>query len=103
MNENKCLIALTVNPLLSHPGGLFIQGTFGGWLIREGRLNREGWLIDLAKCNTIGIYDITLFKHRNLRIKLKCYNYIIFPYKMVCTWFIPTAIKVTLPRFKSID
>ena len=72
---------------------------FWVWLIREGRfnrkgwLNRDGWLIDLAKCSTIGIYDmITSFKHRNLRIKLKCYNYINFPYKMVCTWFIPLSL-----------
>ena len=86
MNENKCLIALTVNPLLSHPGGLFIQDTFEGWLIREGRLNREGLLIDLAKCSTIGLYDMILYSNiaisgLNLNVTIRLF----FPIK----WFVP--------------
>ena len=38
---------LTVNPLLSPPGGLFFSSTFegGGGLIERGELKREGGLI----------------------------------------------------------
>ena len=33
---------VTVNPLLSPPGGLFFSSTFEGGLNREGGLKREG-------------------------------------------------------------
>ena len=42
-------LMITVNPLLSPPGGLFFSSTFEGGLNRQGGLKREGGLFNLAK------------------------------------------------------
>ena len=48
--HEECNFCITVNPLLSPPGGLFFSITFeagggGGGVNREGGLKREGGLI----------------------------------------------------------
>ena len=50
LNCAHCKIILTVNPLLSPPGGLFFPSTFEGGLNREGwGLKERGGLFNLAK------------------------------------------------------